>query len=167
MNTTEYNNCVNQYADGIYRFIYKNLHNTDDSKDIVQEAFTRLWEKHNEISSEKAKSYIFTSAYHILVDKTRKMHETSLSNGQDALQTVFRQYSDIKDVLENAINKLPQDQRSVIMLRDYEGYSYDEIAEITGLSESQVKVYIFRGRTFLRKHLESQGIYSTNLEDAI
>jgi RNA polymerase sigma-70 factor (ECF subfamily) len=53
------------------------------------------------------------------------------------------------------------------MLRDYEGYSYDEIAEITGLSLSQVKVYIFRGRTFLRRQLESQGIYSANMEEAV
>ncbi len=167
MNTTEYNNCVNLYADGIYRFIYKNLRNTDDSKDIVQEAFTRLWEHHKDISNDKAKSYLFTSSYHILVDKTRKKHEMQLTNDQDALQTVFRQYSDIKEVLDIAIRKLPQDQRSVILLRDYEGYSYDEISEITGLTISQVKVYIFRGRTFLRKQLEAQGIYSTNLEDAI
>jgi RNA polymerase sigma-70 factor (ECF subfamily) len=48
---------------------------------------------------------------------------------------------------------LPVDQKSALMLRDYEGYSYDEIAEITGLNESQVKVYIFRARSFLKKHL--------------
>jgi RNA polymerase sigma-70 factor (ECF subfamily) len=41
------------------------------------------------------------------------------------------------------------------MLRDYEGYSYDEIAAITGLTESQVKVYIFRGRMFLKNYLGS------------
>ena len=42
-----------------------------------------------------------------------------------------------------------------MLLRDYEGYSYQEIAEIAGLSESQVKVYIFRARTALKKELKS------------
>ncbi|MBR4325589.1 MAG: RNA polymerase sigma factor, partial [Bacteroidales bacterium] len=46
MDTTEYNNCVNLYADGVYRFVFKNLRDADGSKDIVQEAFARLWERH-------------------------------------------------------------------------------------------------------------------------
>ena len=48
---------------------------------------------------------------------------------------------------------MPEDQRSVILLRDYEGYSYKEISELTGLSESQVKVYIYRGRLFLKEKI--------------
>lgn len=167
MDTNEYNNCVNLYADGVYRFIYKNLRDEDGSKDIVQEAFARLWERHKDIDGSKAKSYIFTAAYHLIIDRSRKMHEKPLADGMDAIQTVFHQYTDIKEVIDTAVAKLPADQRSVIMLRDYEGYSYDEIAEITGLSLSQVKVYIFRGRTFLRKELERQGIYSANMEEAI
>jgi RNA polymerase sigma-70 factor (ECF subfamily) len=64
-------------------------------------------------------------------------------------------YSDAKEVLNEALNKLPELQRSVIMLRDYEGYAYDEIGEITGLNESQVKVYIFRARKFLKSYIGS------------
>ncbi len=167
MTTAEYNECVTLYADGVYRFVLKNLRDTDDSKDIVQEAFARLWERRKDVDGSKAKSYIFTAAYHLIVDKSRKIHETPLMESHDAFQTVFRQYSDTKEVLEAAVAKLPTDQRSVIMLRDYEGYSYDEIAEITGMTLSQVKVYIFRGRTFLRRQLENQGIYSANMEDAV
>ena len=63
------------------------------------------------------------------------------------------QYSDLKEILNEAISRLPDDQRSVILLRDYEGYAYNEISEITGLSESQVKVYIYRGRLFLKNYI--------------
>lgn len=69
--------------------------------------------------------------------------------------TYSNQYTGLQEVLENALNQLPADQKSVILLRDYEGYAYDEIAEITGLTESQVKVYIFRGRKFLQQFLGS------------
>jgi RNA polymerase sigma-70 factor (ECF subfamily) len=48
---------------------------------------------------------------------------------------------------------LPPDQQSALLLRDYEGYSYKEISEITGLNEAQVKVYIYRARVFLKNYL--------------
>ena len=66
-----------------------------------------------------------------------------------------RHYSDLGEVLERAVGNLPEDQKAVVMIRDYEGYSYKEIAEITGLSESQVKVYIYRARVFLKNFIGS------------
>ena len=57
-------------------------------------------------------------------------------------------------VLNEALDKLPEIQKSVVLLRDYEGYNYQEIAEITGLNESQVKVYIFRARVTLRAYIK-------------
>ena len=62
----------------------------------------------------------------------------------------FDQYSDLGEVLDKALAQLPEIQRLVVLLRDYEGYSYEEIAQIASLSESQVKVYIYRGRVFLK-----------------
>jgi RNA polymerase sigma-70 factor (ECF subfamily) len=62
-------------------------------------------------------------------------------------------YSDLKEILQEAVSKLPEIQRHVIMLRDYEGYSYEEIGEICNLNESQVKVYIFRARKFLKDYI--------------
>lgn len=53
------------------------------------------------------------------------------------------------------MEKLSDIQRSVLLLRDYEGYSYEEIGQITGLNESQVKVYIFRARMFMKNYLVS------------
>jgi len=67
--------------------------------------------------------------------------------------SVNSHYSDLKEVLDEALNRLPEVQRSVVLLRDYEGYSYEEIGEITGLNESQVKVYIYRARVFLKNYI--------------
>jgi RNA polymerase sigma-70 factor (ECF subfamily) len=64
-----------------------------------------------------------------------------------------RQYSDLSELLSEALEKLPPIQKSVIMLRDYEGYSYEDIEQITGLNESQVKVYIYRGRVALKNYI--------------
>ena len=64
-----------------------------------------------------------------------------------------KQYSDLKEILNEALSRLPEIQKTVILLRDYEGYDYAEIGEITNLTESQVKVYIFRARTFLKNYI--------------
>jgi len=140
----------------VYRFILHNIRDKDDAKDVVQDTFEKLWMTYNNVNFEKAKSYIFTTAYRTMVDKIRrgkkssKMEETHLNK-----LTTDRHYSDVKQVLNEALTKLPEIQKSVIMLRDYEGYSYQEIGEITSLNESQVKVYIYRARTFLKEYIGS------------
>jgi RNA polymerase sigma-70 factor (ECF subfamily) len=156
MTATEYNKCVDLHSDGLYRFLLKNLKDSDKARDLVQDTFTKLWQKVGEVSFEKAKSYIFTSGYHTMIDMIRR-EKRQVEYTKDALKTSItaseRQYTDLHDVLNDALEQLPTIQKSVIMLRDYEGYSYEEIEEITGLNESQVKVYIYRARVALKEYI--------------
>jgi len=62
-------------------------------------------------------------------------------------------YSDLNEILHEALERLPEQQKSVVLLRDYEGYSYKEIGDITGLSEAQVKINIYRGRLALKNYI--------------
>jgi RNA polymerase sigma-70 factor (ECF subfamily) len=64
-----------------------------------------------------------------------------------------RPVNNIKKVLEEALSRLSETQRSLVLLKDYEGYSYEEIGQITALSESQVKVYLHRARVQLKEYL--------------
>lgn len=154
MNRQEYNEAVDTYADGIFRFAMKHLKNEMSAKDIVQETFAKVWVKHEEIDVEKAKSYLFTTAYHAIVDWVKKDGrsgdiERTTEQGSDSGFNV-----DLKEILDEALDRLPEIQKTVVLLRDYEGYNYAEIAEITGLSESQVKVYIFRARNTLKEYIK-------------
>lgn len=154
MTIEEYNISVDEYSDSIYRFILKNLRDSDKAKDIVQDTYEKLWLKIDSVTYEKVRSYLFTTAYHTMIDLLRR--EKKQGDFYDIKSEQYShdvQYSDLNEILHEAINKLPEAQRSVILLRDYEGYSYEEIAEITGLSESQVKVYIFRGRLYLKEYI--------------
>jgi len=157
MTTAEYNSCADLYSDGVYRFILKNIKDRDTAQDIVQESYVRMWEKVKEVTYEKARAYLFTTAYHTMIDHIRKNQR--LSSLEDNYTETHDEspgtYNDLKEVINEAVAKLPEIQRSVIMLRDYEGYSYDEIGDILQLSESQVKVYIFRARTFLKQYIGS------------
>ena len=154
MNVAEYNKAVDEYSDSIYRFILKNIKDQDKAHDIVQDSFEKLWRKIKEVSNQKVKSYLFTTAYHTMIDlirKDKRKGDFEMVNPEDYSHD--NQYTDLQEVLHLALERLPEIQRSVIMLRDYEGYSYNEIAGITGLNESQVKVYIYRGRLFLKNYI--------------
>jgi RNA polymerase sigma factor (sigma-70 family) len=154
MTVNEYNTCVNQYADCVFRFILKNIKDKDRAKDIVQDAFEKLWIKLPEIEVTTVKSYLYTTAYNTMIDSIRRDKFTSdFEKVKEVDYFIHNSYSDIKDVLSEALSKLNDIQRSVILLRDYEGYNYDEIGKITGLSESQVKVYIYRARVFLKEYI--------------
>jgi len=154
MTVSEYNKCVDNFSDGVYRFILHNVRDKDDARDVVQDTFEKLWMTYDNVNFEKAKSYIFTTAYRTMVDKIRRSKKFSMMEDSHLnTLTETRQYSDLKQVLNEALTKLPEIQKSVIMLRDYEGYSYQEIGEITNLNESQVKVYIYRARNFLKEYI--------------
>ena len=72
MTIQEFNNCVDTYSDGVYRFIVKNIGHEADAQDIVQTAFEKLWIHREKVESEKVKSYLFTVAYHQMIDHIRK-----------------------------------------------------------------------------------------------
>ncbi|MBK9730291.1 MAG: RNA polymerase sigma factor [Chitinophagaceae bacterium] len=154
MTPQEYNKAVDQYADRVYRFILKNIRNSDDAQDVVQNAFEIMWKNHEHVDYAKSRSYLFTVAYHNMIDQFRKRkNDADLTDEHTQVQGRSSQFTGAKDALELGLSKLPEMQKSVVLLRDYEGYSYEEIGEITGLNESQVKVYIFRARTALKNFL--------------
>jgi len=154
MNITEFNNCVDSFSDNLFRFLLKSLKDTAIAEDIVQDSFEVLWINSKKINFEKAKSYLFSIGYHKMIDYIRKYKKnSSLEDIAHTEQPYNEQYTDLHEVLNNAITKLPKVQQSVILLRDYEAYSYKEIAEIIKITESQVKVYIYRARTFLKNYI--------------
>lgn len=154
MTPSEYNSAVDQHADGIFRFALKHLRDEGRAKDVVQESFARLWTKLEDVDGAKAKSYLFTTAHHVMVDEVRKdKRSTRMEEHHEDLRQISQHQPDLKEVLDAALATLPAIQRSVVLLRDLEGYTYEEIAELTALNLAQVKVYIYRGRTALKEYI--------------
>ncbi len=156
MTEKEYNLCVNQYADNLYRFIVKNLRHEEDARDIVQSAFEKMWRNRESVDNTKSKSYLFTVAYNQMIDHIRKVKRIELKDSflEDG-KSIEQGNSRMKQTLMEALNRLNETQKSLVMLKDYEGYSYEEIGEIMGLNSSQVKVYLHRARLALRSYLVS------------
>jgi RNA polymerase sigma-70 factor (ECF subfamily) len=158
MTDKEYNECVSLYADNVYRFIVKSLRHEEDARDVVQTAYEKLWRNRDAVEWGKSKSYLFTVAYNQMIDHLRKnkrmAYKEDFGEGtQVEQQPVSR---DTKKILNEALSRLNETQRSLVMLKDYEGYSYEEIGKIMNLNESQVKVYLHRARLTLKNYLVSK-----------
>jgi len=154
MTVKEYNRSVDEYSDSVYRFIRGNLKDDDRASDIVQDTYEKLWRHVAEIEYSVVKSWLFSTAYHNMIDIIRKEKRmTNLEVFHEKEMIYESQYSDLNEILHEAVDRLPGQQKTAVMLRDYEGYSYKEIGDITGLSEAQVKINIYRGRLALKSYI--------------
>jgi len=154
MTEREYNDCVTQYADNVYRFIVKNLRHEEDARDVVQTAFEKLWRNRDDVDGAKCKSYLFTVAYDQMIDHLRKVKRVYLKDEfKEETRVYQKEINNTRAILNVALAKLSETQRSLVMLKDYEGYSYEEIGQIMNLSASQVKVYLHRARLQLKEYI--------------
>ena len=157
MTVKEYNNAVREYGDRIYRFIFRTIRDSHRADDIVQDTWEKLWRNVAEIEYPVVKSWLFTTAYRTMIDIIRR--ETRMTSLENTDYHAFisdiseAQYSDLNEILHLALERLPEHQKSLVLLRDYEGYSYREIGEITGMTEAQVKINIYRGRVALKNYI--------------
>jgi RNA polymerase sigma factor (sigma-70 family) len=154
MTVSEYNNCVNDLADGLFRFALKSTGNSTIAQDFVQDAFERLWRKADQIELTKAKAYLFRTVVNLQIDAARKAKLTKIHLDTYTCQKVDPPTPfDLRKHIDDGLHRLTEVQRNALLLRDYEGYSYLEIANILTISEDAVKVNIFRARKSLKEYL--------------
>ena len=153
MTIDEYNTTVKEFANRLCRFADKLLLDTDTAKDVTQEAFLKLWENKGTINGAKVKAWLFTTTYRLCINHIQRKKKMK---GEEHIkeQVIHPDNPDLKDIINIAFATLTEIQRSVLLMRDYEGYSYQEIGEALELNESQVKVYLFRARQKIKDHIK-------------
>ena len=155
MDVKSYNLCVQDWADALFRFCRKSTGNEEDARDIVQSSFEVLWKKKDNVPAEKGKAFLFQVAYNQSIDLYRKNKRVALTEEIKTYEMTQPTNPDLKKILEKALSRLDEQARALILLKDYEGYKYEEIAQITGLNDNQVKVYLHRARKTMKDYLIS------------
>lgn len=147
---------VREHSNKLYGYAVKFLRNTEDAQDIVQDVFEKLWINRKKVEVEKAKSWMFTTAHNAMLNLVNKKQRTQLPGNENLPENVKKDANvfESNQLVERAVSILPPIQKSIILLRDLQGYSYEEIGEILDLSSSQVKVYLFRARNKIKKQLK-------------
>lgn len=123
----------------IFNYIYYKFGNKEKANDAVQEAFVKLWENCSKVSPAKAKSFLFTVANNLYLNVI-KAEKVRLKYADKTLKTTnetpefIMEETQFKEKLDNALNGLPDNQRTTFLLNRIDGKKYAEIAEMEGVS---------------------------------
>ena len=124
----------------------------------MQDVFEKLWMNRDKVEFEKAKSWLFTCAHNAMINFiNKKARFIKLASELQTEKVESNSFSfESKQVINHIVGILPPIQKTIILLRDLEGYSYEEIGDILSLSSSKVKVYLFRARLKIKKQLKGR-----------
>ena len=144
----------------LYRFAYSLTKNVSDAKDIHQETLIRIWEMREqwgEWRNFEAYSMRITRTVYLNFSKAKNRHphldlnEVTEKPVQNDIENSIT-LNDLKYTFNSIISNLPELQQNILYLREIEELEYKEIAQVLDISESQVKVYLFRGRQYIKNN---------------
>ena len=159
MKEVSFKNDVLPLKDKLFRLALRITSNREEAEDIVQDTLIKLWNQRDEWSAiQNIETYIMTICRNLALDAIDKKERQNISlnemvhdqpdNSQIQDETLIRQQQ--MNSIQAIIQQLPEKQRTIILLRDIEEKTYQEIANIMGLSLSDVKVNLFRARQTLK-----------------
>lgn len=145
----------------LFRFAYSILNDHDLSKEVVQETLIKVWEKRCDLKLvNNLEAWCITLTRNFALDKLRSKHHKTMALAQDfeleyAEQSPYQlaEVGNTMDIIDKIVETLPLKQKETFQLRDIEGYSYQEISDMTSYNINDVKVSIFRARKTIRTSL--------------
>lgn len=153
--------------DKLFRLALRITFDSSEAEDIVQDTLIKVWGKRDEWQQiESIESYCMTITRNLAIDRSQKMEARNMELTPEAQEMpdtltpekLFEQDEQLR-LIHQAINSLPEKQRTIVQLRDIEGKSYKEIAEILGITEEQVKVNLFRARQRIKTEINGINDY--------
>ncbi len=172
--TESFTRIIEKYQNMVFRYVYNRFNDMDEAQDMTQEIFIMALEA---LPSFRRESKFSTWLYSIMVNycrnyfkKKRRQQTFSLNlvKGEDEYQIDLPDSRETPEddvvaddslrIMKDELARLPEDYRDILVLRDIDGLSYNEISEILGIQLSNVKVRIHRGREMLKKRLHLRGL---------
>ena len=152
----EFETAYGLYADMLYRLSFSYMKNKEDAEDVVQEVFTKYFcGLHLPMNAEQEKAWFLRVTINQCHDALRKKGYRAYASLDEVTEVAAKEETEIR-YIHDALQKVPEKNRGVIILHYLEVYSVEEIAGILHLSASAVKMRLKRGREFLKEELEKE-----------
>ena len=161
MHLKYFKNEILPLKDKLLRYAFSYIKDKEEAEDIVQEVFIRLWQKRKSLDKIKnIEAWSMTITRNLTIDKLKanRLEFKDLHNVEDRAQEKSNpeelvEQSESLAGIRNIIDSLSEKQKQVILLRDIEGHTYQEIGDIIGIDQNLVKVTLFRARENVRKKI--------------
>jgi len=164
---------VEGHRDRIYTFAFYFLRNREDAEDVTQEVLIRLWKHWRRLEGDHLRAWLMKVTRNLCCDTSRRRTTRGRVEGYDGGDVAVEiaespaanpeqatEAADFRRRLTAAIKSLPEPQKSIVILREVQGLTYDEIASVVGRPLNTVKVYLHRGRKLLREALREEVAYA-------
>jgi RNA polymerase sigma-70 factor (family 1) len=155
-----FNELFGYYGQRLYHFSYRYLRSEPECEELVQEVFTRIWEKHSELKEDLSfRSYIFTIAFNIIRKyfrsriQAKAYYESQLMEDFHLETSQKINFNSLKNQLNNLVSMLPVRRREIFMKSRMEGLSIREIADDLKISKKTVENQLTEALKFIRNHL--------------
>lgn len=169
MQEISFRNDILPLKDKLFRLALRITQNSAEAEDIVQDTMIKVWDKRNEWQQlESVEAYCLTVCRNLAIDRSqlKATQNEELTEETQEKPDASSPYEDLvheerMQLVHRLFNQLPEKQRSIMQLRDIEGKSYKEIADILNLTEEQVKVNLFRARQRIKQQytkIENYGL---------
>ena len=171
--TDSFNQLVMRWERPIFALAYRTLGREEDARDVVQEAFLRAYRGLRGFKGQaKFSSWLYRITLNLCRDWIRKQRRTptvQMPEGVDLIELASERgpaesieelvaRREMSEVVAEAMTRLPEEQRTAIVLKEYHGLTFQEIADLQGCPLSTVKTRLYQGLSVLRRHLEASGM---------
>jgi len=174
--TDSFNQLVLRWERPIFALAYRVIGREEEARDVVQETFLRAFRGIKNFRGQaKFSSWVYRIALNLCRDWIRRERRAPIQatpEGVDLVELAAEQgpvesietlvaRPDLSKIVEQAMALLPDEQRTAIILKEYHGMTFQEIADLQGCPLSTVKTRLYQGLTVLRRHLQAQGRFDS------
>lgn len=161
MTSEEFKNKVIPYSTKLYPMIFRILKNEEETRDVLQDLMLKLWGKKTDLKKcTNLSAYIITIAKNYSFDLLKKKRPKAFGEKEEYKILLIEENGidhekrEQYEYVHKTIEKLPDKYQTVIRLRDIDGFSFEEIKEMTGLEVTHIRVILSRARMKVRSEIE-------------
>lgn len=157
MTNQQFDQTILPLGEKMYRLALAIVGSRDEAQDVAQDVMERLWRGHSELRLDNAEAFVMRSVRNASLDRIKQSQRRAQRLAEVAWiadrSAPPREEFDVGSLIDQFIAELPEQQQTILHLRDVEGYEFDTIAEVVGMESATVRVNLSRARRAIKEKM--------------